>query len=156
MEMICLYRLNDFITVRDDVTMITIDNIYESKDVMGAILENISQMNMEIDIVDYHINYKGSKLTLLVENSGILRAISAAGMFKDKINSIMCDVYCLNTAITVATQKTPIDDAVKIIRELEKCKIELYHLFAGIGGLTVVINEAYTDRVCDLLVDVFS
>lgn len=151
-----MYRLNDFITVRDDVTMITIDNISESNDVMGNVLESISAMDMEIDIVDYHINYKGSKLTILVENSGILRAISAAGMFKDKINSIMCDVYCLNTAITVATRKTPIDDAVKIMRELEKCKVELYHLFAGIGGLTIVINEAYTDRVCDLLAKAFS
>lgn len=150
-----MYRINDFITVRDDVTMITIDNISESNGVMGGVLESISAMNMDIDIVDYHINYKGSKLTLLVENSGILRAISAAGMFKDKINSIMCDVYCLNTAITVATRQTPIADAVKIIRELEKCDVELYHLFAGIGGLTIVINEAYTDRVCDLLSDIF-
>jgi len=151
-----LYRLNDFITVRDDVTMITIDNIYETKDVMGDILERIAEMNMEIEIVDYHINYKGSKLTILVENGGILRAISAAGMFKDKIKSIMCDVYCQNTAIMVSVRKKPIEDAVKIIKEFEKNKIELYHLFAGSETLTVVINEAHTDAVCEMLTDLFS
>ena len=150
-----MYKLNGFITVRDDVTMIAIDNIYETKDVMGDILEKISDMNIEIDIVDYHINYKGSKLTILVENSGILRTITAAGMFKDKIDSIMCDVYCQNTAITVSVRKSPIDDAVKIIRKFEEKQIELYHLFGGTDTLTVVINEAYTDEICDMLLEMY-
>ena len=147
-----MYRLNDSITVRDDVTMITIDNFSDNRSVMSDILNQILSMNMDVDIVDYHNNYKGSKLTILVENSGILRVTSAVGMFKEKINGILCDIYCLNTSVTVSFKNNPMRDAVRIIKEFEKKGIEIYHLFSGIGGITVVINEAYTDRVCDLLI----
>ena len=154
--MIVLYKLNDFISVFDDVTMISIDNICETKDVMADILEKIVMLNIEIDIVDYHINYKGSKVTLLVENGGILRTIRAAGMFKDEMNSVKCDVYCRNTAVLISAKKSPLDTAVKIIKEFENNRIELYHLFSGRESITVVINEAYTDAVCDMLQKLFA
>ena len=150
-----LHKLNDFISVRDDVTMIDIDDIYKTKDVMGNVLEEISKLNIDAELVDYHINYKGSKVTMLVENSGILRTISAAGMFKDKLGTAMCDVYCSNSAVSVSLKISPIDAAAKIIKEFEKNDIELYHLFSGDGFIIVVINEAYTDEVCTLCEKLF-
>lgn len=155
MEMMTLYRLNDSICVRDDVTMITIDNLSGDNRVMASVLCEIAKMDMNIDILDYHNSYKGSKLTILVENSGILRITGAVGMFKDKMNGLICDVYCLNTAVTVATQKTPLDDAAAIMRAFSHGGIELYHLFSGSAGITLVINEAYTDRACSVLEKIF-
>ena len=90
-----------------------------------------------------------------MENSGILRITGAVGMFKDKMKGLICDVYCLNTAVTVATQKTPLDDAAAIMRAFSHGGIELYHLFSGSAGITLVINEAYTDRACSVLEKIF-
>ena len=150
-----MYMLTDNITVRDDVTMITIGNVSDSKCVMGEILKQILSMNMDVDIVDYHNNYKGSQLTLLVENSGILRITSAVGMFKDKISGILCDIYCLNTSISIRSENSPVEDAVAIMTEFNKNQVELYHIYSGLCGITVVINEAYTDTVCDILMRMF-
>lgn len=150
-----MYRLNDYITVRDDVTMVTIDNVSDDRSVMGDILNQIVSMDMDVDIIDYHNSYKGSCLTLLVENSGILRVTSAVGMFKDRIKGILCNIYCLNTAVTVSGRRSPAEDASVIMNALQKNGIELCHLFSCAGGITAVINEAYTDRVCDVLKSVF-
>ena len=148
-----MYKINDKISVRDDVTMITIDNVNGDHGVMGGVLQSILRMNLDADILDYHNSFKGSKLTILVENSGILRVVGAVGMFKDRISNIICDVYCSNTAVTVAPMSNPMADAAAVIGIMDSGGVEIYHLFSCSGGITVVINEAYTDRVCDILTE---
>lgn len=147
--------INNDIIVRDDVTMITISNVSDNKSIMGEILKRLLAMDMPVDIVDYHNNYKGSRLTILVENSGILRVTSAVGMFKEKIKGILCDIYCLNTSVTIKSKSTPMEDASTIMSELDKNGVELYHMYSGLCGITIVINEAYTDRVCSILEKAF-
>ncbi len=149
-----MYKIDSNITVRDNVTMITISN--KSKiGCMSAVLKQLMSLDMPVEILDYHSSYAGDKLTVLVDNGGILRVMGAVGMFKESMRGIMCDIYCLNSSVTVKIRNTPTSDAALIMSELSGHGIELCHLYSGMGGITVVINEAYTDEVCGILADAF-
>lgn len=149
--MVTLYKIGNNITVCDDVTMITISNVFGNKRIMSDIFNKIISMQMYVEIVDYHSNYKGDNLTIIVENSGILRVMSAVGMFKEKASDILCDIYCFNTAITFKSKKSPAEDAASLMSIFAKNNIELYHLYSSKTSVTIVVNETYTDEVCKII-----
>lgn len=149
-----MYKIDSNITVRDNVTMVTVSN--KSKiGSMSAVLKQLMSLNMPVEILDYHSGCTGDKLTVLVDNGGILRVMGAVGMFKESMTGIMCEIFCLNSSVTVKICSNATADAALIMSELCKHGIELCHLYSGTEGITVVINEAYTDEVCGILADVF-
>lgn len=149
-----MYKINEKLSVRDDVTMITADISSKDVAVVAKIIEKISQTDIKTEFLDYHKIRDNSSLTFLVENSGILRIAGVLGRFKQK-SDILCNVYPQNSAVTVENFKNPAENAATVLKTLAEAKIDVYHLFCGMNSLTVVINEAYTDRACAVLEKIF-
>ena len=142
------------ISVNDDVSLITINNVSDDAAVLPKIFAAIAERGILVDMISLTPPYKNRmSLSFTIDNAHVSDAIGLVGRFKESVPDINCDINTNNSKIVVygEAMKQTVGVAASVLETILSGGIAIKLITTAENEISLLVSDADVDPACTLL-----
>ncbi|MCG8501622.1 MAG: ACT domain-containing protein [Firmicutes bacterium] len=144
-----IYKAITNISIMNDVTLITLDNIPNQLKIIADIFTAIANEDINIDMISQTAPYRGSlNISFTLPTDDLIKAINVLGKFKKEIPGMRADINSNNCKLSVygdAMRDIP-GVAAKFFALLEENEIPIKLITTSEVDISCLIYEKDVDK----------